>query len=250
MLAAMILLTACNTNLVEHNDKSTNPTHSIISDGQGNHISKSVYKYNSYSQLNGEDVYSWDGSDWALEHEYTYKYEYTGGALLSKYSKLENGELVFVYEYEFENSVMSYRTYTDYTGEEPVVTKNKFTYTIDGSVVSSRNTYVQGTDPDTWVSETVEEFYYNGNTPSYTVVSRWVDEELVNDITLYYSYVNGLVSNLTVKKYVDESWVLYQNVDYTYDSYERKLMDTVTLYDLDADPVTSTQKITSYYYAD
>lgn len=258
-IIAVAAVCSCNMNKYSGSYTAT-PTQVIITDGNGNNLTKIVPTYNTNGTTKTETQYTWSGSQWADEHEYSYSYKYGTGNMLTTFVKSEGSADIYKYDYSYnDNYILEYQVYTEYKTPANLVIKNKFEYDYyDGSSLQTRYIYVYDEDKQEYVPDFKQAYQYNldGNVGVITrlnyVPANGEEEEgkYVEFQKSYYSYQNGYVSGIITNQLVGTTWNKYQETSYTYDEHGRSLTTSVETINLDVTPSTITKKVSTFYYPD
>jgi len=250
LFAVTTILASCQK--IEHETFTSFPSYMITADGAGNYISRSDFTYYSSWQTNTQKDYIWSGSDWVLEHDYTFSYEYGTDNLVSVYTVTEKGSVVDKYEYTYDNNkLLAYQKRTQKTDSGQTITENRYKYDLNNGYISAKYTYVPSEDPEKWVEYRRDAYDRNlDGTTSVAVSSLWDGENYVDTERVYYTYYNGYVSSFEVKKPVNGSWLKYQSSEYSYDSHNRVIEVATEIFDIHVTPATSTKKSEFFFYPD
>lgn len=227
------------------------PSYVITTDESGAYKSKKDYSYGESGETLTQKIYKWSGSEWTLEHDCVYNYEYGDGNVLKSYTVVDNGAPAFRYDYAYgENGLLAYQKVTEY-GLEEKITENQYQYEMNNGYVRTKYTLVPDVDLGKWVESTKESYERNSEgLLTLSVTSVMGKDGYEDTLKVYYTYVNGLVSKFNVQKKVGGSWATYQDNTYSYDSHGRVTIVSIEVSNLEVSPVTTTKTTEIYQYPD
>jgi len=249
LMAAFAVLVSCEKT--EEETISYDPTHAIITDGDGVNLYKKEYTYYDSKETYSQILYEWKGSSWEQTHEYVFKYAYGPSLSLIYYTATDNGKLSYRYDYEYNSrGLVEYQKYTDYSGAEEKTEEYGFNYEIEDYNITVRYIFVPA-DGDNWKEYAKEEYEYDsqGNNTKLSTYLM-VDEKYVDSAVADFTYSSGVMTGSVEWKIINSEKLKYRTIDYSYDQHGRRTSITTVVYNLDASPVTSTKTIEHIYYKD